>query len=121
MVAPARAVASRSLSLVSAATPRAIAPAETVWDLRERPRPPLSGWTPSKVSLAPAAMSALIEAQAQSETAGQGGAIAVRPIDSPPTLQGADRRVSAQIIPFPDRRRRRAQEALSSGKVDLKV
>jgi hypothetical protein len=114
-----------NLSPMSVMTARAVAPAPAAPNLQERPRPPAALHAVSNVAFAPAAMSALIEAQ---ERLSQGAPQLVRAqtvakIDHLITiLAGAPAdEIGAVTAPFAVRQLQTARQVLALSPVDLQA
>lgn len=113
-------------SLVAAAAVRAASPAPVAPSLEDRPQPAPGQHTPSTVALAPAAMSALVEAQAR---LAQDAPILLRQ-DTAQKLDALIARLEAAsgsaadaelAAPFTVRRLQAARDALSPSLIDLQA
>jgi hypothetical protein len=114
-----------NLSPTSVMTARAVSPTPDAPNLRDRPRPPAAVHTTSNVAFAPAAMSALIEAQ---EHLSDGAPHLVRvrtvaKIDHLITIlaDAPAAEVGALAAPFAVRQLQTVRDALSLSPVDLQA
>jgi hypothetical protein len=114
-----------NLNPMSGMTARAVSPAPDVPSVQDRPRPPAAPHTTSNVAFAPAAMSALIEAQERlSDGAPQlDRARTVAKIDHLITVlaDAPAAEVGALAAPFAVRQLQTARQALSLSPVDLQA